>query len=792
MRHTRRVGLACLVLGVLAVGGATPALAIQAGITLQIHQDIVNPELWPNDFHIEGLICSHGGTVPTVLAHIDGPFPFFTYNIYPLPGGEECWYWFEATWWAPQGIYIPYCTVIHLGILFDVDDANVIIDLVGWWTRDGIPVGEMGRSLHNQGYVPLVGFNVADVGSPQIVTIANGDVPITPPLPPPSPPLPPWPPAPMELWVVQMDVVPFPPGMPPNFHELHEFGEQQSYPWVPVVYADGAPISPERPYFMPPDSFFDIFLDVPMRNGLRPEQPFTIEPGGFLVARQLVGFYNNAGEQEFRWFWEIHGAQLPEACCFPDGHCEDLVPFTCLQKGGLPMGQGTFCAATICPATDLGACCYGDLNVLCAITDPVTCQDQLNGVWKGPGTNCDDLNGNGVADICEEPQDFGACCYGEVAVLCVLTDAVTCQQLYNGVWMGPGTNCADLDGNGIADICEGLLPEPQACCLPDGMCVMLLPPDCLNMGGQPMGPYTRCLGDLNGNGIDDICEAKWIQMPDLSPNGMDVDASIPLVLADDFLCVERGAITDFIVWGSWYQDMLPGDPLNVQFTLSIHEDIPQGPGGYSMPGQVLWLHVFPPGSFAALPYEAGLLEGWYDPAQGFYQFPGDTICWQYFFHVPPQVAFCQKGSPDDPKVYWLDVQAEPMGGPAATRFGWKTSPQHWNDKAVWGIGPEPYPGPWFELRYPPAHPLQGQPIDLAFALGSQSLCYCKGDMNCDGVVNFGDINPFVLYLSNPVSWHVMFPDCPPENGDINGDGQVSFADINPFVALMVNSPIPCP
>ncbi len=62
-----------------------------------------------------------------------------------------------------------------------------------------------------------------------------------------------------------------------------------------------------------------------------------------------------------------------------------------------------------------------------------------------------------------------------------------------------------------------------------------------------------------------------------------------------------------------------------------------------------------------------------------------------------------------------------------------------------------------------------------------------GDMNCDGFVNFGDINPFVLYLSNFAAWQAAFPGCPATNGDINGDGvygQGSFGDINPFVALL--------
>jgi hypothetical protein len=65
-----------------------------------------------------------------------------------------------------------------------------------------------------------------------------------------------------------------------------------------------------------------------------------------------------------------------------------------------------------------------------------------------------------------------------------------------------------------------------------------------------------------------------------------------------------------------------------------------------------------------------------------------------------------------------------------------------------------------------------------------------GDLNCDGTYgqgSFGDINPFVLYLSNNAAWQAAYHGCPPQNGDINGDGtygQGSFADINPFVALL--------
>jgi hypothetical protein len=62
--------------------------------------------------------------------------------------------------------------------------------------------------------------------------------------------------------------------------------------------------------------------------------------------------------------------------------------------------------------------------------------------------------------------------------------------------------------------------------------------------------------------------------------------------------------------------------------------------------------------------------------------------------------------------------------------------------------------------------------------------FVYGDLNCDGSVNFGDINPYVLALTDPAAYGTTFPACDVLNADINGDGAVDFGDINPFVALL--------
>ena len=82
-------------------------------------------------------------------------------------------------------------------------------------------------------------------------------------------------------------------------------------------------------------------------------------------------------------------------------------------------------------------------------------------------------------------------------------------------------------------------------------------------------------------------------------------------------------------------------------------------------------------------------------------------------------------------------------------------------------------------------------LDL-YANGSSSVFYDElsvtrpgiGDLNCDGAVDFADINPFVLALSDPAGYEAAYPGCELVLADTNGDGSVSFADINPFVALL--------
>ncbi|MEW6251135.1 MAG: hypothetical protein AB1716_10845 [Planctomycetota bacterium] len=84
-----------------------------------------------------------------------------------------------------------------------------------------------------------------------------------------------------------------------------------------------------------------------------------------------------------------------------------------------------------------------------------------------------------------------------------------------------------------------------------------------------------------------------------------------------------------------------------------------------------------------------------------------------------------------------------------------------------------------------------KPIRMDLHLAPAGPPVCRGDCNCDGRVDFGDINPFVQALSDLPGWQQQYPNCPLGNPDVNGDGRIDFGDINPFVALLSAGGGPC-
>jgi hypothetical protein len=70
-----------------------------------------------------------------------------------------------------------------------------------------------------------------------------------------------------------------------------------------------------------------------------------------------------------------------------------------------------------------------------------------------------------------------------------------------------------------------------------------------------------------------------------------------------------------------------------------------------------------------------------------------------------------------------------------------------------------------------------------------------GDLDCDGDVDFDDIDEFVLGLNNPAEYENQFGLPAHIKGDTDGDGDLDFDDINGFVNLLSGSgvePVPEP
>jgi hypothetical protein len=249
-------------------------------------------------------------------------------------------------------------------------------------------------------------------------------------------------------------------------------------------------------------------------------------------------------------------SEQPEACCFPEGDCMDLLPSECVNSGGVPQGFGTDCISAPCEPQGIEACCFPGGN--CFDLPIGECVDS-GGMPQGPGTDCQSVScdNQGLEACCfpddscqdlfpDECQDGGgfpqgpetdclsAPCDGFEFEACCFADGV-CEDFYppdcvllGGEPQGPGSNCDSvscdvlvgscclpdgtcLDGflaeqcvmqdgrfGGEGSLCDTTLclPDIQACCLPDGICVELLLPDCVNQGGTPQGETTTCMDDV--------------------------------------------------------------------------------------------------------------------------------------------------------------------------------------------------------------------------------------------------------------------------------------------------------
>jgi hypothetical protein len=68
----------------------------------------------------------------------------------------------------------------------------------------------------------------------------------------------------------------------------------------------------------------------------------------------------------------------------------------------------------------------------------------------------------------------------------------------------------------------------------------------------------------------------------------------------------------------------------------------------------------------------------------------------------------------------------------------------------------------------------------------------RGDANCDGAVDFFDIDPFLLALFDLPNYQATYCDGSLVAADVDCSGAIDFFDIDPFLSCLFSTCPPCP
>lgn len=436
------------------------------------------------------------------------------------------------------------------------------------------------------------------------------------------------------------------------------------------------------------------------------------------------------------------------------------------------------------PATPRGACCVDDD---CFVLTRAACEG-LNGTYQGDNVSCDGNPCDGTPS--------GRCCIDDgYSGTCVVTTLDECKTL-GGTYDGDGTTC---------DGCPCLLDPQGACCVNDE-CQLLTEAECAAVQGAYAGDYTNCTSnpcDFGACCIVVECEELFrFECEDQSGR----------FLGDGIVCT--AGICAYTIETPHVAGSMQGwDPGATPMT----ED---------PVGSHIWKHTFT-GLDPDARYEFKITDGTWNnnlPSGNSWCFTdanGDiTIIYDANFYNDGWLPQKDRlGLSTDPATWtaagsfqgWNnanpDTKMEPQGDGIYMYSGTGLSPGGYEWKAV-------VTGSWDSISQDNRSVnTQNMPFEIEAASDTFKLyvdaiqgrvkvdiqsAICRGDLNCDGFIDFNDINDFVLALANWDGWKAKYPDCPEQNADVNGDnmygGANGFGDINPFVALLASSggnPIPC-
>ena len=231
-----------------------------------------------------------------------------------------------------------------------------------------------------------------------------------------------------------------------------------SFPVHTYSHSSGISITGGRVYRGPVSSLYGQYFFADYASN----QIWSINPeGGTLVNRTSAFSPNVGGISRISAFAEDNEGNLyildrgtsstngevfviqttvppsPQACCFSNGSCTEVLPADCAVAGGNG-GFGDICAPQPCPPPTTGACCIASD---CAVLTPEACS-LSGGLFSELGSEC--------GDACSP----AACCINGNS--CVALTPPTCLQI-GGVVVG-----GDCAANTCAPACPGDLDDSGA------------------------------------------------------------------------------------------------------------------------------------------------------------------------------------------------------------------------------------------------------------------------------------------------------------------------------------------
>ncbi len=251
------------------------------------------------------------------------------------------------------------------------------------------------------------------------------------------------------------------------------------------------------------------FVTVPAVNG----QCFTIRIGGYLGVQ---------GSGTLKLSCNI--VPPPTGACCDDGFCLGTMSEEACQIQNGTWFQGATCPGFACPALP-------PANDVCSECARVLTGVPFNGRTRGAtGT---DISSCSTNDSLDAWNCWTADCTGRVTISTCGSTFDTTLAVYNacgGVELAcddDGCPTSPLNRSRVTiDVIEGTTYAirvsgfngasgeytlnvetcKNACCFPSGQCALGTPAQCDSVGGTLNGPGSLCGGDLDGDGINDVCE----------------------------------------------------------------------------------------------------------------------------------------------------------------------------------------------------------------------------------------------------------------------------------------------